>query len=323
MLTLSYFPILWKYAEIIMIPKPGKPPHEPTSFWPISLLPITSKLFERLLLKIIRDEHDPSTLLPSHQFGFRERHSTIHQVHRIVNEIVTSLEEKKYCNAVFLDISEAFDRIWHPGLLFKLKHALTSNNYLLLKSYLADSNFAVRHNYNLSDDYPFEAGVPQGSVLGPLLFLIFTADIPQAGHTTIASFADDVAVLSANKYPVSATRHLQTNLNTLAECYTRWWIQVNQARSVQVTFTTRTKVCPPLTFNNAPIPVAAEGKYLGLRLDQLLTWQTHIRAKRRQLDIKFRQMLWLLGRNSKLSLNNKLFLYKGVLKTFWSYGVQL
>jgi len=119
-----------------MIPKPGKPPHEPTSYRPISLLPITSKLFERLFLKRISKEHDLSTLLPSHQFGFRERHSTIHQVHRIVNEIVTSLEEKKYCNTVFLDISQAFDLIWHPGLLYKLKHKLTSNYYLLLKSTL-------------------------------------------------------------------------------------------------------------------------------------------------------------------------------------------
>ena len=136
LLTLSYFLVLWKYAEIIMIPKPGKPPHEPNSYRPISLLPITGKLFERLFLKRISKEHDLSTLLPSHQFGFRERHSTIHQVHRIVNEIVTSLEEKKYCNTVFLDISQAFDLIWHPGLLYKLKHKLTSNYYLLLKSTL-------------------------------------------------------------------------------------------------------------------------------------------------------------------------------------------
>jgi hypothetical protein len=179
-----------------MIPKPGKPPHEPTSYRPISLLPITSKLFERLLLKRINEEHDPSTLLLSHQSGFCEHHSTSHQVHRIVNEIATNLEEKKYCNAVFLDISQAFDRIWHPGLLFKLKHTLTSNYYLLLKLYLADRNFA---------QHPIEAGVPQGSVLGPLLFLIFTADIPKAGNTTIASFADDVAVLSIKEDPVSAT----------------------------------------------------------------------------------------------------------------------
>jgi hypothetical protein len=76
-------------------------------------------------------------------------------------------------------------------------------------------------------------------------------------------------------------------------------------------------------FNNAPIPVATEANYLGLYLDQRLTCHTHIRAKHRQLGIKFRQMNWLLGRNSKLSLNNKLFLYKVVLKPIWSYGFQL
>jgi hypothetical protein len=229
---------------------------------------------------------------------------------------------------VFLDISQAFDRIWHPGLLFKLKHTLTSNYYLLLKSYLADRNFAVKYNYTLSDHFPIEAGVPQGSVLGPLLFLIFSADIPTAEQTTIASFADDVAVLSANDDPVSPTRLLPTrllptHLISLAEWYTRWRMQVNQAKSVQVTFTTRKNACPPLTFNNAPIPVATEIKYLGLHLDHRLTWHAHIRAKRRQLDIKFRQMLWLLGRNFKLSLYNKLLLYKVVLKPIWSYGVQL
>jgi len=224
---------------------------------------------------------------------------------------------------VFLDIFQAFDRIWHPGLLFKLKHALTSNFYLLLKSYLADTKFAVRHNNTLSDHYPIEAGVPQGSVLAPLLFLIFTADIPQAGNTTTALFADDVAVLSVNEVPVSATRQLQTHLNSLAEWYTRWRIKVNEAKSAQVTFTTRKNICPPLTFNNAPIPVTTEVKYLGLHLDQRLTCNTHIQAKHRQLDIKFRQFHWLLGRNSKLSLNNKLLLYKVFFKLIWSYGVQL
>ena len=197
---------------------------------------------------------------------------------------------------MFLDISQASDRIWHPGILFKLKHVITSNYYLLLKSYLADWNFVVRHNNTLSGHYTIEAGVPQRNVLGPLQFLIFRADIPQAGNTTTASFADGVAVLSVNEDPVSATRHLQTHLNSLAEWYTRWRIKVNEAKSVQVTFTTRKNICPPLTFNNAPIPVSTEVKYLGLHLDQRLTWNTHIQAKHRQLNIKFRQLYWLLGR---------------------------
>jgi len=109
---------------------------------------------------------------------------------------------------VFLDISQAFYRIWLPGLLLKLKHAPISNYYLLLKSYLADRNFAVRHNNTLSDHYPIEAGVPQGSVL--LLFLIFTADIPKAGNTTTASFADGVAY-----YPLTKVLYPQPNIYKL------------------------------------------------------------------------------------------------------------
>ena len=92
---------------------------------------------------------------------------------------------------------------------------------------------------------------------------------------------------------------------------------------MQVIFTTGKNICPPLTLNNVPIPVTTEVKYLGLHLDQCLTWHTHIQAKHRQLDTNFRQMHWLLGRNPKLSLSNKLLLYKVVLKPIWSYGVQL
>ena len=180
----------------------------------------------------------------------------------------------------------------------------------------------IGHNI-LSDHHPIETGVPQGSVFGPLLYLIFTADILTAENTTIASFADDVAILSVNEDPVTATRQLQTHINNLVEWHTRWGITVNQAKSVKVTFTSRNNICPPLTLSNAPISVTSEVKYLGLYLDQRLTWNTHIQAKRWQLDTKVRQMHWLLGRNSKLSLNNKLLLYKMVFKPIWSYGVQL
>ena len=125
-LTLAYFPTIWKYAEIIMILTPNKPPHEPTSYCPISLLPIFSKVFERLFLKRIQDDHDILTLLPNLQFGFRDRHSTTQQTHRVVNKLAKGLEEK-FCNTVFLDICQTFDKVWHPGLLFKLKHTLSSN----------------------------------------------------------------------------------------------------------------------------------------------------------------------------------------------------
>lgn len=75
-------------------------------------------------------------MIPNHQFGFRQKHATIEQAHRIYKEIYTGLEEKKYCSAAFLDITQAFDRVWHEGLLYKIKQNLPLNYYTLLKSYL-------------------------------------------------------------------------------------------------------------------------------------------------------------------------------------------
>jgi hypothetical protein len=111
MLRLCYYSLQWKFAQIIMILKPGKPNTEITSYRPISLLPIISKLFKRLLLIKLKASVPISTLIPNHQFGFREGHATVQQCHRLVHYIVESMEDKKMCTAVFLDIQQAFDKV--------------------------------------------------------------------------------------------------------------------------------------------------------------------------------------------------------------------
>ncbi|KMQ85662.1 reverse transcriptase [Lasius niger] len=104
---LRYVPRHWKTAEVIVIPKPGKPPTEVTSYRPISLLPIMSKIFEKILLKRLSKLIEERQLLPNHQFGFRAKHSRIDQVHRITDMIEKAFEEKKVCIAVFLDVAQA------------------------------------------------------------------------------------------------------------------------------------------------------------------------------------------------------------------------
>jgi hypothetical protein len=94
-----------------MILKPGKPETETTSYTPISLLPIVSKLFERFLLNKIKASAPTSTIFPNRQFGFREGHATVQQCHRIVHYIIESMEDKRMCTAVFLDIQQAFDKV--------------------------------------------------------------------------------------------------------------------------------------------------------------------------------------------------------------------
>jgi len=102
---LKYVPKLWKIAEVIMILKSGKPPHKATSYRPISLLPVMSKLFEKLLMIRLKPIIDSSNLIPDHQFGFPNNHPTIEQVHRITNVIEKELEEKKVCSTIFLDVA--------------------------------------------------------------------------------------------------------------------------------------------------------------------------------------------------------------------------
>jgi len=122
-LQTEYFPRQWKVGQIIMIVKPEKHPNDITSYRPISLLPILSKILEIILLQLLTSVIDESKLITSHQFGFRKEHRTVEQAHRIVYKINNDLESKRYCSAAFTDTSQAFDKIWHTGLLYKLKRA--------------------------------------------------------------------------------------------------------------------------------------------------------------------------------------------------------
>jgi hypothetical protein len=228
MLRLSYFPVTWKFAQIVMLPKPGKPVNEASSYRPISLLPIPSNIFEKLLLIRVRNDTDILDTIPDYQFGFREHPSAIQQTHRIVNKIAASLEEKQYCTAALLDIAQAFDKVWHTGLLYKPKNKLPSPYYLLLKSYISEWYFQVK-NHNAYSRYKLaKSGVPRGSVLGPLLYLLYTADLPTTNSTTIATFADDTAPLATNSDPALASQQLQYHLDLLQEWCDRWKIKINQ-----------------------------------------------------------------------------------------------
>lgn len=195
-LRFRYLPMLWKVAEMIMVPKPGKSPNEVSSYRPISLLPIMSKLFEKLLLKRLKVVIEENGVIPNHQFGFRDRHSTIDQVHRITNEIEKALEGGMICSAIFLEVAQAFDKVWHEGLLCKLDMHLTRQYVQLIKSYIEGRLFRVKQEDCYSELKDIQAGVPQGSVLGPVLYLLFTSDLPQTEGTTTTTFADDTAILA-------------------------------------------------------------------------------------------------------------------------------
>lgn len=188
---------------------------------------------------------------------------------------------------------------------------------------MSERHFLVKHEEEYTELFPIHSGVPQGSVLGPTLYLLYTADLPTTSTTTMATFADDTAILASHTDSKTASRNLQKHLNKVNEWFKRWKIKANEAKSLHVTYTMRRDTCPPVTMNNCNIPQTESAKYLGMHLDRRLTWRTHIFNKRKQLGLKLRQMHWLIGRGSELSLESKLLIYKVILKPIWTYGIQL
>jgi len=142
MLRIGYFPNTWKIAIIIPIHKPGKNKNSPTSYRPISLLPTLSKILERIMLRRVKPY---LKIIPFHQFGFKPLHSTCHQLQRISEIIVKGFEKKEYTTTVFLDVAQAFDKVWHQGLLQKLaKLNLPTYLYNITRSFITNRSFQVR-----------------------------------------------------------------------------------------------------------------------------------------------------------------------------------
>ena len=322
-IRLRYVPRNWKRAEIITLPKPGKTLYEVSSYRPISLLPIISKVFERLIMRRLTNIIENKQLIPAHQFGFRHKHSTIDQVHRITARIENALEEKKVCSAVFLDVSQAFDKVWHEGLNYKLNTMLPKSFALLLKSYLEDRTFSVRYEDCNSTVRKIRAGVPQGSVLGPTLYLLYTSDIPKFSDATTATFADDTAILATGINTRYAAMKLQRAVNKAYEWTKEWRIKLNETKSQHVNFTYKKDRYVPIHINQQIVPFSNTAKYLGMNLDSKLKWKEHIKIKIKQLNTVRSKLDWLTGRKSNLSIDNKMMIYKQIVKPVWLYGIQL
>ena len=322
-LRLGHFPQSLKSARVITILKPGKPTSQVSSYRPISILSSFSKLIERLILARMREHIEGA--IPIHQFGFRQGHGTVEQCHRIVDFIRKAMEEKKYCPGVFLDVEKAFDKVWHHGLMFKIRNLFQPYIYLCLKSFLTNRDFFVQVGLEQSDKGVIRAGVPQGSVLGPHLYVLYTADMPEIGEEGMnATFADDTAFLFADKNELLANEALQNQLFKIEEWSANWGIKINSLKSAHCTFTlNKNNTQQILTFNNNNITQTNEVKYLGLYIDSRLTFKKHIETKRKELDIARRKYYYILNSKSKLSLYNKLIIYKCIIKPKWLYCLVL
>ena len=186
---------------------------------------------------------------------------------------------------MFLDISKAFDKVWHDGLVFKLKtYGITGPLLVLIESYLSSRQQRVILNGKSSDWSLIIAGVLQGSVLGPLFFLIYINDLVDDVSSEAKLFADDTSLFTVVYDETAAADQLNRDLKVVTDWAYQWKMQFNpdiNKQAVQVIFSQkRTKLIhPPLFFNDAPVVIKDEQKHLGMVLDSALNFRSHVREK--------------------------------------------
>ena len=250
-LTLSHFPDAWKTANVLPFLKSGKDKSLAASYRPISLLPTLSKILEKIIYnRIINFESENKLLIPE-QFGFRRRRSTLHQLLRLTNQISTNFNKNKSTALVLLDLEKAFDTVWTEGLIYKLD-SFKFPPYILkiLLSYLKDRKFVVTVKDTRSEQQKVVAGVPQGTILGPVLFIFFINVIPRSNTQggipcdsmpRLSIFADDTAAYVSSLSKKLAVTKLQTYTKLLLEFFHKWKLKVNIEKTNFIIFTKRIK----------------------------------------------------------------------------------
>jgi hypothetical protein len=203
---------------VVALPKPGKNHKFPQNLRPISPLPSTGKLFDKVILQIVQKHIKEKHLLNARQFSFRARHSSTLQCMRLADHVTLNFNYKMSTAAVFLNIEKAFDTTWHSGLLYKLSKLNFSTRIIkLISSFLLQRKFRVSVEGKMSTPRYMQAGVPQDSVLSPTLYNLYINDTPQTIGVNLALFADDTCIyicdrtqggLSFEKSPVWPKFHV-------------------------------------------------------------------------------------------------------------------
>lgn len=272
----NIFPTVLKRARVTPIHKGGDL-NDISNYRPISILPIFSKIFEKHLAKQISEFFETNNLFSSQQFGFRKGLSTTDGILNLVNIIYEGFEKKKYVASSFCDLSKAFDCVSFDILLEKLKrYNFNLGSIALIQSYLTNRSQTVRVGMLDSVEKNTCIGVPQGSVMGPLLFLIYVNDLPHidpGSHFTL--FADDTTISTSGKQQMEAQEMLSLSLSKSEQWFAANRLFLNTSKTQSMVFSTR-EVTVEETNNSV--------KFLGVHLDQRLQWNYHTEAVAKKLS---------------------------------------
>ena len=271
----------WKHAVVTPVHKAG-PKTVPSNFRPISVLPVFSKILERAVHQMIYKYLQEHNLLSAHQSGFRPLHSTSTCLTHVTNTLLHNIDKGYLTGLVFLDLSKAFDTLDHNVMLDKLSDFGFNRSALQwFSSYLTGRTQSICVNGVTSEPMPIQFGVPQGSVLGPLLFIMYINDLPLAVRVcNVELYADDTLLFFASK----SVRDIESQLTSDLENLISWFhsnfliLNVNKTKIMLIGTYQRLSAADGFSIrtDNTDLDRVYAFKYLGVLMDQTLSWKDHI-----------------------------------------------
>ena len=320
------FPEKMKLADVVPLHK-SKSRDNTSNYRPISLLMTLSKLLEKVIYKRTYDFLNTNGQIFNSQYGFRSNHSCENAVSELIGEIVKGLDQKKKTIAVFLDLSKAFDTLKHKILLEKLeRYGIRGTALKWFESYLHDRKLRTKcttgnsGKIEYSDIHKIEYGTPQGSCLGPLLFLIFSNDLHlHIEYCNCILFADDTTLYYTHRNTKLATWCLEHDLKILSDWFRSNKLTLNVSKSVMIHFNSKNNnENVKLSIDNIALPGVTSTKFLGVWLDNKLDWHVHLNNL--LLKIKRNINLLRLGKNL-LNIATKKILYYAQIYSHLTYGL--
>ena len=313
--TTGKVPLAWKKAHVAPVFKKGNK-NLIENYRPISLLCIVSKCLERCIVNKIYPILDQQ--IHQNQHGFRKEHSTTTQLTEFYDKVSSVLDSKSQCDSIFLDLSKAFDSVSHRLLIHKLR-SFGINGYLLnwLQDYLTFRSQSVVCEGVKSSVKPVISGVPQGSILGPLLFILFINDLPDVTDCDLYLYADDAKVMKPI-YNLTDCDKLQQSLDSIVAWSKKWGLTFNPTKCKSVSFS-RKKNPIQYNYNMSGTTIDSETSFsdLGVLVDTKLEWSEHINNITNKANQRLGLVKRTLGYNTSSTV--KLQCYKSLIQPLLEY----